>query len=79
MLNITVNVVQGGTMPTDMAEASADQVPATVLDRHPIRRIASLEEVVAAWSSISLGQTRHERWRALLTRCASRRLWLSHD
>jgi NAD(P)-dependent dehydrogenase (short-subunit alcohol dehydrogenase family) len=79
MLNTTVNVVQGGIMPTDMAEASADQVPAAVLDRHPIRRIATLEEVVAAWSSISMGRTRRERWRALLMRCASRRLRLSND
>jgi NAD(P)-dependent dehydrogenase (short-subunit alcohol dehydrogenase family) len=79
MLNITVNVVQGGIVPTDMAEASADQVPAAVRDRHPIRRIGTLEEVVAAWSSITLSRTRHERWCALLRRCASRRLRLSND
>jgi hypothetical protein len=27
MLKITVNLVQGDIMPTDMAEASADEVP----------------------------------------------------
>jgi 3-oxoacyl-[acyl-carrier protein] reductase len=41
-------VVQGGIMPTDMAGASADQIPAAVLDMHPIRRIATLEEVAAS-------------------------------
>jgi 3-oxoacyl-[acyl-carrier protein] reductase len=41
-------VVQGGIMPTDMAAASADQIPAAVLDMHPIRRIATLEEVAAS-------------------------------
>jgi NAD(P)-dependent dehydrogenase (short-subunit alcohol dehydrogenase family) len=46
--NITVNVVQPGIMPTDMAAASADQMPAAVLDMHPIRRIATLEEVAAS-------------------------------
>jgi NAD(P)-dependent dehydrogenase (short-subunit alcohol dehydrogenase family) len=46
--NITVNVVQAGIMPTDMAAASADQIPAAVLDMHPIRRIATLEEVAAS-------------------------------
>ena len=48
MLNITVNVVQGGIMPTDMAAASADKIPDAVLDMHPIRRIATLEEVAAS-------------------------------
>jgi NAD(P)-dependent dehydrogenase (short-subunit alcohol dehydrogenase family) len=46
--NITVNVVQAGIMPTDMAAASADQIPDAVLDLHPIRRIATLEEVAAS-------------------------------
>jgi 3-oxoacyl-[acyl-carrier protein] reductase len=43
-----VNVVQAGIMPTDMASASADQIPKAVLDMHPIRRIATLEEVAAS-------------------------------
>jgi hypothetical protein len=77
MLNITVNVVQGGIMPRDMAEASADRVRLLCWTGDP--RIATLEEVVAAWSSISPGRTRRERWRALLMRCASRRLRLSND
>jgi NAD(P)-dependent dehydrogenase (short-subunit alcohol dehydrogenase family) len=46
--NITVNVVQPGIMPTDMAAASAEQIPAAVLDLHPIRRIATLKEVAAS-------------------------------
>jgi NAD(P)-dependent dehydrogenase (short-subunit alcohol dehydrogenase family) len=46
--NITVNVVQAGIMPTDMAAASADHIPDAVLDMHPIRRIATLEEVAAS-------------------------------
>lgn len=46
--NIPVNVVQAGIMPTDMAAASADQIPAAVLDMHPIRRIATLEGVAAS-------------------------------
>jgi NAD(P)-dependent dehydrogenase (short-subunit alcohol dehydrogenase family) len=46
--NITVNVVQAGIMPTDMAATSADALPAAVLDMHPIRRIATLEEVAAS-------------------------------
>jgi 3-oxoacyl-[acyl-carrier protein] reductase len=41
-------VAQAGIMPTDMAAASADQIPDTVLDMHPIRRIATLEEVAAS-------------------------------
>lgn len=48
--NITVNVVQPGIMPTDMAAAVADNLPDTILDLHPIRRIAALEEVAAAVS-----------------------------
>lgn len=47
--NITVNVVQPGAMPTDMmAEVFGDTVaPDAFLDLHPIRRIATLEEVAA--------------------------------
>ncbi|MGY6564972.1 MAG: SDR family NAD(P)-dependent oxidoreductase [Halomonadaceae bacterium] len=45
--NITVNVVQPGIMPTDMAAEVAHNVPETLMDLHPIRRIASLEEVAA--------------------------------
>jgi NAD(P)-dependent dehydrogenase (short-subunit alcohol dehydrogenase family) len=46
--NITVNVVQPGIMPTDMsAEVLGDSVPDALLDLHPIRRIATLEEVAA--------------------------------
>lgn len=48
--NITVNVVQPGIMPTDMAAAVADNLPAAVMDAHAIRRIAQLEEVAAAVS-----------------------------
>jgi NAD(P)-dependent dehydrogenase (short-subunit alcohol dehydrogenase family) len=43
--NITVNVVQPGIMPTDMAAEVADKLPDSVMDLHPIRRIATLEEV----------------------------------
>ena len=45
--NITVNVVQPGIMPTDMAAAVAGELPNrdAILDMHPIRRIATLEEV----------------------------------
>ncbi|MHB2265784.1 SDR family NAD(P)-dependent oxidoreductase [Aliihoeflea sp. PC F10.4] len=45
--NITVNVVQPGIMPTDMAAEVADKLPdrEAILDMHPIRRIATLEEV----------------------------------
>jgi len=43
--NITVNVVQPGIMPTDMAAAVRDQLPDAIMDLHPIRRIATLEEV----------------------------------
>ncbi len=47
--NITVNVVQPGAMPTDMmVEALGSKVaPDAFLDMHPIRRIATLEEVSA--------------------------------
>ncbi len=45
--NITVNVVQPGIMPTDMAAAAAHNLPAAVMDLHAIRRIATLEEVAA--------------------------------
>lgn len=45
--NITVNVVQPGIMPTDMAAEVAGELPKreAILDMHPIRRIATLEEV----------------------------------
>ncbi|MBW9091093.1 SDR family oxidoreductase [Rhizobium wenxiniae] len=44
--NITVNVVQPGVMPTDMSvEVLGDEVPEAMLNMHPIRRIATLEEV----------------------------------
>lgn len=46
--DITVNVVQPGVMPTDMAaEVLGDGVPAALMDLHAIRRIATLEEVAA--------------------------------
>lgn len=47
--NITVNVVQPGIMPTDMASDVAGELPNrdAILDMHPIRRIATLEEVAA--------------------------------
>ncbi len=45
--NITVNVVQPGIMPTDMAAAVRDNLPDAIMDLHPIRRIATLEEVAA--------------------------------
>ncbi|TVP47439.1 MAG: SDR family oxidoreductase [Halomonas sp.] len=47
--NITVNVVQPGVMPTDMATAVLGEggAPDWLLDQHPIRRIATLEEVAA--------------------------------
>nr|WP_145546447.1 SDR family oxidoreductase [Variovorax boronicumulans] len=44
--NITANVVQPGVMPTDMAaEVLGAGVPDALLDMHPIRRIATLDEV----------------------------------
>ena len=46
--DITVNVVQPGVMPTDMsAEVLGDGVPDALMDLHPLRRIATLEEVAA--------------------------------
>jgi 3-oxoacyl-[acyl-carrier protein] reductase len=46
--NITVNVIQPGAMPTDMAaEVMGDGIPEAFLNLHPIRRIATLEEVAA--------------------------------
>lgn len=45
--NITVNVVQPGIMPTDMAADVRDNLPEAVMDMHAIRRIATLEEVSA--------------------------------
>ncbi len=47
--NITVNVVQPSVMPTDMADAVLSDPAAreAVLDLHPIRRTATLEEVAA--------------------------------
>jgi NAD(P)-dependent dehydrogenase (short-subunit alcohol dehydrogenase family) len=46
--DITVNVVQPGVMPTDMSvEALGESVPDSLMDLHPIRRIATLEEVSA--------------------------------
>jgi NAD(P)-dependent dehydrogenase (short-subunit alcohol dehydrogenase family) len=46
---ITVNVVQPGAMPTDMlAEVfGKTEAPDAFLDLHPIRRIATVEEVAA--------------------------------
>ena len=44
--DITSNVIQPGVMPTDMSvEVLGEHVPDAVLDQHPIRRIATLEEV----------------------------------
>jgi NAD(P)-dependent dehydrogenase (short-subunit alcohol dehydrogenase family) len=46
--DITVNVVQPGVMPTDMSAAVlGDGVPEALMNLHPIRRIATLEEVSA--------------------------------
>lgn len=42
---ITVNVLQPGIMPTDMAAGVADHLPPALMDLHSIRRIATLEEV----------------------------------
>jgi NAD(P)-dependent dehydrogenase (short-subunit alcohol dehydrogenase family) len=46
--NITVNVVQPGIMPTDMASEAAGNLPDAVMDLHAIRRIATVEEVAAS-------------------------------
>lgn len=43
--NITVNVVQPGIMPTEMAAAAAHNLPEAMMDMHAIRRIATVEEV----------------------------------
>lgn len=51
--NITVNIVQPGIMPTDMAADVRDNLPDAVMDLHPIRRIATLEEVSAAISFLA--------------------------
>lgn len=45
--SITVNIVQPGIMPTDMAAGVVDNLPDAIMDLHPIRRIATLEEVSA--------------------------------
>ncbi|WP_376744463.1 SDR family oxidoreductase [Sodalis praecaptivus] len=45
--NITVNVVQPGIMPTDMATAAAHNLSESMMDLHAIRRIATVEEVAA--------------------------------
>jgi 3-oxoacyl-[acyl-carrier protein] reductase len=46
--DITANVIQPGVMPTDMAaDVLGDGIPPALLDLHPIRRIATLEEVAA--------------------------------
>lgn len=47
--NITVNVIQPGAMPTDMMVEviGSKAAPDAFLDMHPIRRIATLEEVAA--------------------------------
>jgi 3-oxoacyl-[acyl-carrier protein] reductase len=44
---ITVNIIQPGIMPTDMAAGVRDKLPDAIMDLHPIRRIATLEEVSA--------------------------------
>lgn len=44
---ITVNVVQAGIMATDMAAASADTFPQSVIDMHALGRIATVREVAA--------------------------------
>ena len=46
--NITVNVVEAGIMPTDMAAASGLRVPPNVFDLMAINRMAKVEEVAAA-------------------------------
>jgi 3-oxoacyl-[acyl-carrier protein] reductase len=46
--NITVNVIQPGVMPTDMAsEVLGDGVPDSLMNLHVIRRVATLGEVSA--------------------------------
>ncbi len=51
--NITVNVVQPGIMPTDMAAGVADHLPDAMMDLHAIRRVATVEEVAAAVSFLA--------------------------
>ncbi len=51
--NITVNTIQPGIMPTDMAAEVRDKLPDAVMDLHPIRRIATLEEVSAVVSFLA--------------------------
>ncbi|MBD1871335.1 SDR family oxidoreductase [Cyanobacteria bacterium FACHB-471] len=55
--NITVNTIQPGIMPTDMAAEARDTLPDAVMDAvmdlHPIRRIATLEEVSAVVSFLA--------------------------
>ncbi len=53
--NITVNVVQPGIMPTDMAAEVSGELPNrdAILDMHPIRRIATLEEVAETISFLA--------------------------
>lgn len=53
--NITVNVVQPSVMPTDMAAdvAGDPAVREAIVDMHPIRRIATLEEVAETVSFIA--------------------------
>ncbi|MCT4703198.1 SDR family oxidoreductase [Enterobacteriaceae bacterium H20N1] len=46
--NITVNVVQPGIMPTDMAAAAGEVLPPGISDTMSIARIATLEEVAAS-------------------------------
>jgi len=50
---ITVNIVQPGIMPTDMAADVRDKLPPAIMDLHPIRRIATLEEVSAVVSFLA--------------------------
>lgn len=45
--NITVNVVQPGIMPTDMAAEAAHNLPEAVMDLHAIHRIANVDEVAS--------------------------------
>lgn len=45
---ITVNVVQAGVMATDMAAASADKLPPSLMETHALRRLATVEEVAAS-------------------------------
>lgn len=53
--NITVNIVQPGIMPTDMAADVAGELPNrdAILDMHPIRRIATVEEVAETISFLA--------------------------